>query len=228
MRMRWDNLPFIGAGLLVAIGLLMLTAKGAGQHANPPATPPVPGAPIAMPPDRADDSYAIYSMLMPGETFSSMAPDQAARWAIADVTVNLQDRNPAVPPQGQLKPPTDNAQGFNEAVSDYNANRNVRVQLTSKPFRIYHDFTLLAPDQVNALRGSKAAGAYDSSETQSQWSGYPGITFFSEVYFDSKHGAALVYMNDWCAHLCNAGSWVYLEKHGGHWVRRSGITSGDA
>jgi hypothetical protein len=228
MRMRWDNLPFIGAGLLVAIGLLMLTAKGAGQHANPPATPPVPGAPIAMPPDRADDSYAIYSMLMPGETFSSMAPDQAARWAIADVTVNLQDRNPAVPPQGQLKPPTDNAQGFNEAVSDYNANRNVRVQLTSKPFRIYHDFTLLAPDQVNALRGSKAAGAYDSSETQSQWAGYPGITFFSEVYFDSKHGAALVYMNDWCAHLCNAGSWVYLEKHGGHWVRRSGITSGDA
>jgi hypothetical protein len=226
--MRWDNLPFIGAGLLVAIGLLMLTAKGAGQHANPPATPPVPGAPIAMPPDRADDSYAIYSMLMPGETFSSMAPDQAARWAIADVTVNLQDRNPAVPPQGQLKPPTDNAQGFNEAVSDYNANRNVRVQLTSKPFRIYHDFTLLAPDQVNALRGSKAAGAYDSSETQSQWAGYPGITFFSEVYFDSKHGAALVYMNDWCAHLCNAGSWVYLEKHGGHWVRRSGITSGDA
>jgi hypothetical protein len=228
MRMRWDNLPFIGAGLLVAIGLLMLTAKGAGQHANPSATPPVPGAPIAMPPDRADDSYAIYSMLMPGETFSSMAPDQAARWAIADVTVNLQDRNPAVPPQGQLKPPTDNAQGFNEAVSDYNANRNVRVQLTSKPFRIYHDFTLLAPDQVNALRGSKAAGAYDSSETQSQWAGYPGITFFSEVYFDSKHGAALVYMNDWCAHLCNAGSWVYLEKHGGHWVRRSGITSGDA
>jgi hypothetical protein len=228
MRIRWDNLPFIGAGLLVAIGLLMLAAKGVGQHAHQPATPPVPGAPIAMPPDRADDSYAIYSMLMPGETFSSMAPDQAARWAIADVTVSLQDRNPAVPPQGQLKPPTDNVQAFNEAVSDYDANRNVRVQLTTKPFRISHDFTLLAPDQVNALRGSKAAGAYDSSETRSQWAGYPGITFFSEVYFDSKHGAALVYMNDWCAHLCAAGSWIYLEKQGGHWVRRSGITSGGA
>jgi hypothetical protein len=48
------------------------------------------------------------------------------------------------------------------------------------------------------------------------------------VYFDTKHAAALVYMNDWCAHLCSAGTWVYLEKHGGHWVRRSGVVSGGA
>jgi hypothetical protein len=228
MRIRWDNLPFIGAGLLVAIGLLMLTAKGVGQRAHqPPAPPPVPGAPIAMPADRADDSYAIYSMLMPGQAFASMPPDQASHWAIAAVTVNVLDRNPAVPPQGQLKPPDDNPRGFSEAASDYNANRNVRVQLTRNPFHISHDFALLSTDQVNDLRGSKG-DAYDSSEAQSQWAGYPGITFFSEVYFDTQHGAALVYMSDWCAHLCNAGSWIYLEKHGGHWVRRSGITSGGA
>src|ERR1700691_621828 len=119
MRIRWDNLPFIGAGLLVAIGLLMVAAHGVGQRAHQPAAPPpVPGAPIAMPADRADDSYAIYSMLMPGETFASMPADQEAHWAIADITVNVQDRNPAVPPQGQLKPPTDNPRGFNEAVGD--------------------------------------------------------------------------------------------------------------
>ncbi len=75
-----------------------------------------------------------------------------------------------------------------------------------------------------ALRASKTA-AEVSSETQSQWAGYPGVTYFSEVYFDSKHQAALVYMNDWCAHLCASGSWVYLEKHGGQWVRRSGVTT---
>lgn len=181
-----------------------------------------------MPPDRANDSYAIYSMLMPGQTFAGMAADQTSRWAIAEITVNVQDRNPAVPPEGQLKPPLDNPRGFNEAVGDYNANKNVRVRLTRNPFHIDHDFDLLPPDQVEALRGSKAAGAAVSSDERERWAGYPGITYFSEVYFDKQHSAALVYIDDWCAHLCASGSWVYLEKHGGHWVRRSGITSGGA
>lgn len=181
-----------------------------------------------MPPDRANDSYAIYSMLMPGQTFASMAADQTSHWAIAEITVNVQDRNPAVPPQGQLKPPSDNPRGFNEAVGDYKVNKNVRVRLTRNPFHIDHDFDLLAPDQVDALRGSKAAGANVSSEAREQWAGYPGVTYFSEVYFDKQHGAALVYIDDWCAHLCASGTWVYLEKQGGHWVQRSGITSGGA
>jgi hypothetical protein len=43
------------------------------------------------------------------------------------------------------------------------------------------------------------------------------------VYFDSKHRAALVYMYEWCANLCAAGSWVYLEKRGSQWTRQSGI-----
>jgi hypothetical protein len=152
-----------------------------------------------------------------------MAPELNARWAIAAITVNERDRNPAVPPQGELKPPPENPRGFQEAVEDYAANRNVRVQLTKDPFQLSHAFSLLRPDEVAALRASRTA-AQVSSETQSQWAGYAGVTFFSEVYFDSKHQAALVYMNDWCAHLCSTGSWVYLEKHSGQWVRRSGVT----
>jgi hypothetical protein len=175
-----------------------------------------------MPADRADDSYAIYSMLMPGQEFASMAPEQNARWAISAVTVNEDDRNPAVPPQGQLKPPPDHPRGFQEAVGDYQANRFLRVQLTQPPFRIVHPFSLLAPGDVSELRAAKTSPTA-SSETQSQWAGYPGITFFSEVYFDTHHTAALVYMNDWCAHLCASGSWIYLEKQGTQWQRRSGI-----
>lgn len=175
-----------------------------------------------MPTDRADDSYAIYSLLMPGDVFGRMAPKQNARWAIAEITVNEQDRNPAIPPQAQLKPPPENPRPFQEAVEDYRANRNVRVQLTKRPFHLDHDFSLLAPQQVADLRAARS-GPQVSSEAQAQWRGYPGITFFSEVYFDTKHRAALVYMNDWCAHLCAAGSWIYLEKQGGHWVRRSGV-----
>ncbi len=166
-----------------------------------------------MPDDRAGDSYAIYSLLMPGEAIAQMPADQTGHWAIASVTVNTDDRNPAIPPQGQLKPPPDHEQEFREALLDYQTNQYVRVQLRQRAFHISHDFSLLSPDQVSALR---AAG-------QAQGSGYPGVTFFSEVYFDAKHDAALVYINDWCAHLCASGTWVYLEKHGGQWVRRSGI-----
>jgi hypothetical protein len=227
MRFRLHCLPFLGFGLLGASWTLVL--MGAPQTANnrklptPPAHYGEQGA-IPMPADRADDSYAIYSRLMPGDVFASMSPEQNEQWAIAAITINETDRNPAVPPQGQLKPPPENPRGFQEAVQDYTTNRDMRVQLARDSFQISHAFSLLRPDDVAALRASKTA-AEVSSETQAQWAGYPGVTYFSEVYFDSKHQAALVYMNDWCAHLCASGSWVYLEKHGGQWVRRSGVTT---
>jgi hypothetical protein len=227
MRFRLHCLPFLGCGLLAASWMFAL--PGAPQTANNRRSPGTSahygenGA-IAMPDDRAEDSYAIYSKLMPGQEFASMAPEQDAQWAIAEITISEADRNPAVPPQGQLKPPTENGAWFQEAVQDYQSNKNVRVKLTENAFQLSHAFSLLGPDEVAALRASKTA-AQVSSETQAQWAGYPGVTFFSEVYFDTKHRAALVYMNDWCAHLCSSGSWVYLEKHGGQWVRRSGITT---
>lgn len=176
-----------------------------------------------MPPDRSADSYAIYSMLMPGSSFASMAQEQNAAWAIADVTVSVSDRIPAIPPDGQLKPPPGDERGFQEAVGDYQRNQYVRVQLTRKPFAIGHAFRLLTPEEVSDFR--RARSVTPSAETRSRWSGYPGITFFSEVYFDAQHRSALVYMEDWCAHLCAAGTWVFLEKQNGRWVRQSGITA---
>lgn len=208
----------------IALFLLPATPGASQDNHRPPHTAKAftaSGA-IPMPADRADDSYAIYSMLMPGQAFASMSPEQNARWAISEITISDEDRNPAIPPQGQLKPPPDHPRRFQEAVGDYQANRNVRIQLTQKPFQINHPFSLLAPEQVNQLRAAKTSPVA-SGEAQSQWSGYPGITFFSEVYFDTKHTAALVFMNDWCANLCAAGSWIYLEKQDGHWQRRSGV-----
>jgi hypothetical protein len=193
--------------LVPVISLVALVASPQSDHhghlpQNSPA-PPAGGA-IPMPPDRAADSYAIYSMLMPGQTLAHLATEQDATWAIADVTVNEEDRNPSIPPEGQLKPPPDNPRAFQEAVLDYQANRYTRVQLNKRSFHISHSFELVNPDTAKT-------------------SGYPGVTFFSEVYFDAKHDAALVYQSEWCANLCSSGTWIYLEKHGGQWERRSGI-----
>jgi hypothetical protein len=221
MRNRMHSLTFAGAGLALALGTLTMAQDG------PYAAAPGAGGPIPMPADRADDSYAIYALLTPGQPFASLAPEQQQRWAIAAVTVNESDRNPAIPPQGQLKPPPENPHGFDEAVGDYETNKNVRVQLEKGGLHLAHDFSLLSPAEVDALRGERS-GAQVTSQAQSQWSGYPGVTYFSEVYFDKEHRSALVYMDDWCANLCAAGTWVYLEKHSGHWVRRSGIVTGGA
>lgn len=173
---------------------------------------------IGMPDERAADSYAIYSMLTPGPELQNLGSGQTQIWAIADTTISTEDRNPAVPPQGQLKPPKSlpnsaRRKAFAEAVADFEANQHLRMHLSRDGFHLNHDFRLLTPEEVKDLQ---AAGT-------TQGTGYPGITFFSEVYFDTHHAVALVYRSEWCAHLCSAGTWIYLEKQGNRWVQQSGI-----
>jgi hypothetical protein len=164
---------------------------------------------IPMPAERAADSYAIYSLLMPGASSDKISPPHIQRWGIADTTVNISDMNPAVPPRGQLKAPLDNVQAFNEAARDFEARKYERFQLRADGFHQSRSLPLLNEHQISDLRNAR--------------SGDSGVAFFSAVYFNNARTAALVYVNVWCANLCSAGEWVYLEKHGGNWVRRSGI-----
>jgi hypothetical protein len=178
---------------------------------------------LPMPADRAADSYAIYAVLMPGEPFKSLPADQAKQWAIAETTVNISDMNPAVPPDGQLQAPPDNVQAFREALNDFHIRRYERVQLT-REFHLDRGYDLMNASQVSEIRRAKAT-VDAGSALRDKYAGYPGITFFSQVFFNDAQTAALVYMNNWCTNLCAAGQWFYLEKHGSQWVQRSGITS---
>jgi hypothetical protein len=177
--------------------------------------------PVSIKLDRAADAYAIYSLLMPGVPFESMSAEQAPRLAIAATTVNIDDMNPAIPPEGQLQPPPNNEKAFGEAVQDFHTRRYERIQLEHQ-LKIDRPYTLLAADDVAELRNS-LAGIDPGSQLKDKWTGYPGITYFSEVYFNTTRTAALVYMNNFCANLCANGQWIYLEKNGTQWVRRSGL-----
>jgi hypothetical protein len=167
------------------------------------------------------DMYAIYSLLMPGVPFESMSTTQAQHFAIAGTTVSIEQMNPAVPPDGQLQPPPNNAQAFREAVQDFQTRRYERIQLEYQ-IKIDRPYALLSPGDVDELRKT-LAGIDPGSQLQAKWAGYPGITYFSEVYFNTAHTAALVYMNNFCANLCANGQWIYLEKNSDQWVRRSGL-----
>jgi hypothetical protein len=171
--------------------------------------------------ERAANSYAIYSMLLPGEPFSGMSPEQVQHLGIAATTVNMDDMNPRIPPDSQLTPPPGNEKAFLDAVQDFRSRRLERVQL-KRNLQLDRDYTLLSPDQINELK-QVLAGVDPGSELQARWAGYPGITYFSEVYFNPEQTAALVYMGNYCANLCANGTWVYLEKRDEQWVRRSGL-----
>jgi hypothetical protein len=181
--------------------LLIVTTSSISQT---PQQPPH-SAPIVA--NRASDSYAIYSLLLHDDPYPGL-PQQQGPLAIAGTTVNITDMNPAIPPDGQLQPPPNNAKAFHEAVQDFQTRRFERIQL-KRDFHLDVDYTLLNPGDV---------AAYKSTQT-----GYPAINFFSEVYFDSKQTAALVYRNVFCGRLCANSQWIYLEKQGGQWVRRSGL-----
>jgi hypothetical protein len=167
------------------------------------------------------DSYAIYSLLMPGVPFAGMSPSQAPHLAIAGTTVSIEQMNPAIAPDSELQPPPNNQEAFSEAVQDFRSRRYERIRLDDQ-LKLDRPYTLLSADDVDELR-STLAGIDPGSQLQSKWAGYPGITYFSEVYFNAAHTAALVYMNNFCANLCANGQWIYLEKNGDQWVRRSGL-----
>ena len=163
--------------------------------------------PRSMVVDRVTNTYAIYSMLLTDDP-SPGVPQKQGTIAIADTTVSITDMNPAIAPDTQLQPPPGHEQSFQEAVQDFKTRRFERIQLT-RDFHLNGSYTLLNSSQVAAYRQAQT--------------GYPAITFFSEVYFDSKQTAALVYRNNFCGNLCANSEWIYLEKRGKQWVRRSGL-----
>ncbi|HTZ59392.1 MAG TPA: hypothetical protein VMB49_14895 [Acidobacteriaceae bacterium] len=202
-RRQFRQLSLLCLTLAASVAIAMDQSK--------PAHPPIPL-------DRFIDTYEIYSLLMPGQVFSDM--DAGQPWAINDTTVNEDDMDPKLAPDATLQPPADNPRAFKEALSDYYQRRKERFILT-RHFQLNRPYVLLKPDdaaQMKAAKGSVNA----SSEVQSAFRDYLGITYFSEVYFNQQQNAALVYILDWCGNLCSQSQWVYLEKQNGVWVRRSG------
>ncbi|MGC8549083.1 MAG: hypothetical protein ACP5M4_05225 [Acidobacteriaceae bacterium] len=221
--------------LALAVGLTTITALAAipMRARQSPAQPQQQAAPAShpespaengdhIPPDRAEDSYAIYSLLMPGKLFEHMGAASASRWAIAEKTITFDEMNPRIDPRGALKPPPGNEIAFHQAVQDFEQSREISYTLQSR-LHLDHPYDLLNPAQVRELRHVRTAAAPDSRQ-RSRYAAYPGVTFFSAVYFSKDRHAALVYVNDWCGVLCAQGQWVYLEKTNGGWQRQSGIT----
>jgi hypothetical protein len=201
--------------LHVNLVLLCLAIAGSTALASAQTKP----AGSAVSPDRMPDSYLIYAMLMPGQLFEDMGSGASQAWAISGTTVNEDDMDPKLAPEATLQPPDDNPRGFKEAVSDYNQRKKERLVLTHR-LRLSQPYVLLTPNDVAQFKDSRSVNS--DSQLQEKFGNYVGITFFSEVYFNTAQTSALVYILDWCGNLCSQAEWIYLEKRDGVWVRRSG------
>lgn len=207
---------------LLASVVFALCIGASPSPSNARSAPTKAAAPQKVPDgvEHSPDAYAIYSLLMPGEALAKMDRSQNQRWAIAATTVNAHDINPALAPEAALKAPETSAKNFREAVGDYDARKNERLQLT-RSFHLDRPYVLLTPEEVAEFQTARTSPSASSSLRQ-KYDGYPGITYFSPVFFNADQTAALVYMVNWCGNLCAGGEWVYLEKQGGRWIRRSG------
>jgi hypothetical protein len=199
------------------VNLVLLCLAIAGSAALTSAQTKPAGSAVS--PDRMPDSYLIYAMLMPGQLFEDMGSGESQAWAISGTTVNEDDMDPKLAPEATLQPPDDNPRGFKEAVSDYNQRKKERLVLTHR-LKLSQPYVLLTPNDVAQFKDSRSVNS--DSELQEKFGNYVGVTFFSEVYFNTAQTSALVYILDWCGNLCSQAEWIYLEKRDGVWVRRSG------
>jgi hypothetical protein len=91
----------------------------------------------------------------------------------------------------------------------------------TRRLQLDRSYVLLAPVDAAQFKASRVS-VNATSDMQSAYADYLGITYFSEVYFNTAQTSALVYILDWCGNLCSQSEWVYLEKQNGTWVKRSG------
>jgi len=194
---------------------------------NAPAATTAPGAPIPLPPtpmrpDRADDSYAIYSLLMPGSYLLGLGPEHNQTWLVGDTTITRGypgDRTPGA--QRCIQPPADRAQDFKAVFDDYDKHKAESVQLEHN-LQVQIPYKLLNEQQRNAFNDTRNASRPNAPDaaTADDYRGAPGITYFSQVYFNLGNTLALVYMQESCGPKCGTGKWVALEKVSGGWVPR--------
>jgi hypothetical protein len=211
MRRYWRSTcaRFPVVGLLLLAGCL---GRAAGQEIfqqNGDVWPVVP-----MSPARAEDAYAIYSLLTP-QLFPDTALQHHPLWLIADTTLvvasDLED------PRTAIIPPPQQRQAFASVLQDYAQHRYEHVHL-DRNFHLDQPYRLLDPTQASALRTALLSALARQSKTlAAPFQGALGLVGFSNVYFNFEHTLAMVYVVGWCGPKCGQMRWIILQKVNDGW-----------
>jgi hypothetical protein len=185
---------------------------------------------VPMPPDRAADSYKIYSALLPVGDLANPGWTRDM-WLLSDTTLTLVPANQSCLPQGSegtemnphvaVQPPVEGQQDFAEMLDDFDRRCHERVHLTAESFNLVVPLKLLNPaeqDEFILGRFDPNAGP-EADRMTARYKGAPGLSRFSEVYFNAHHTVGMVYASGWCGGLCSQSYWQVLKFEDGVWKR---------
>ncbi len=215
MLMSWALLVFVVSG-----------AMPAGRAQSVPVPVALPLAAVPMPPDRLEDSYAIYSQLMPGREYESEGWPRKL-WLIEDTTTTVVepgkpcfpgDASELVNPHNAIKAPAGREVDLKELLEDFDRNCHQRLTLTPESFQLSAPFRVLDESAQQRFWASRNGSTREAALALAQeFAGAPGLNSFSEVYFNAHHSLAMVYAGQPCGSLCGSWYWVVLEKSNGRW-----------
>ncbi len=206
---------------VAALAVLLFPAWAPSQTA--PSTSTIP-----MPPDRADDSYRIYSSLLPlGETGGNSWPHDL--WLVRDATIsavpadqpcapppNADHTFPGMNPHLDVHPPPDQVQDYLEILRDFDVHCHDRIKLDADKWNVKAPIRLLSPEEQKEFESTRFGPAKDNPAS-AKFKGAPALYGFSEVYFNAAHTVALVYATHWCGGLCGQGFWLAFALDDGKW-----------
>jgi hypothetical protein len=184
-----------------------------------------------MPADRADDSYAIFSLLIPA--LQDTKKEYLISDTTADPTWDAYPQTPAVqtkPPApvvqtffANLDPmdvPDDRLAPFQEAVADYISRKGERVWLEPKlslrlPYRLMNAEELIEYSKLSIPHVSDPSHPWPPDrKLVKKYKGRGPLSRMSEVYFDREHTLGLV--RAVAGNSCKE-NWYSFEKRSGQW-----------
>lgn len=174
--------------------------------------------PTAMPSDRAEDAYTIYSQLLTTGPIE-WRDVKRAQWLIEDTTNGMPLDLPCRPasgadaamnPHDAVKAPEDRQSEWNEVLADYDQHCHDVVQLDQGSFRTELPVRLLNAEDKQRYMGSLL-------QMPAEFADGAGLHQFSEVFFNADHTLALVEEGMLCGTLCGNWAWVALEHKEGRW-----------
>lgn len=185
---------------------------------------------VPMPPDRAVDSYKIYSVLLPVGDLANPGWTRDM-WLLSDTTLTLVPATQSCLPQGNggvdmnphvaVQPPPEGQQDFAEMLDDFDRRCHERIHLTAESFNLVVPLRLLnQTEQDEFIRGRfDPDGGHEADVMTAKYRGAPGLSRFSQVYFNAHHTMGMVYASGWCGGLCAQSFWQVLKLEDGVWKR---------
>ena len=184
-------------------------------------------APASLPLDRAADTYAIYSQLLPGDLIE-WGNVPRTQWLLEDVTGALPlevgcAKGGMTNPHEAIRAPEERQTEFAEVLADFDANCHNRYRLEGS--QIHEKLPVHMLDEAARKRYVDGVAHYmppandimRAPATPDEFKGAAGMHSFTAVYFNRAHTMAMTEIGMYCGGLCGNWSWVVLQKHGTSW-----------